>query len=130
MLQVQSRPVHPKVLLPQRTLGSDSPIATRTKGKVQVTEQRKRCPGAGKENGLETMTTRKNSLARGKVSEVKAQVQKATKERNPVKKHVGKHVCLKVLIFIINVFCFFSLCLKLPKPTKCLVSLTLYPSTS
>lgn len=102
MLQVLSRPVGQKVLLPHRALGSDSPTATRTKGKVQVSEQRKRCPGAGKENGLETMTTRKNSLARGKVTEVKAQVQKATKERNPIKKDVGKHVCMKVLIFIIN----------------------------
>lgn len=95
--KVQSRPVRPKVLLPQseRTLGSDSLIASRTKGKVQVSEQRKRCPSSGKENGLETMTTRKNSLARGKVAEVKVQVQKATKERNPVKKDVGKQVCVK-----------------------------------
>lgn len=95
--KVQSRPVRPKGLLPQsqRTLGSDSLIASRTKDKVQVSEQRKRCPGAGKENGLETMTTRKNSLAREKVSKVKAQVQKVTKERNPVKKDVGKQVCMK-----------------------------------
>ncbi|KAK1391253.1 hypothetical protein POM88_010309 [Heracleum sosnowskyi] len=94
--KVQSRPVRPKVLLPQseRTLGSDSLIASRAKGKVQVSEQRKRCPTTGKENGLETMTTRKNSLARG-ITEVKSQVQKTTKERNPVKKDVGKQVFLK-----------------------------------
>ncbi|KAL8128350.1 uncharacterized protein LOC141717313 isoform X2 [Apium graveolens] len=93
--KVESRPVRPKVLLPQRILGSDISFATKTKGKVQVSEQRKRCPGAGKENGLETMTTRKNSLARGNVSEVKVQVLKSTKERNPVKKDVGKHACVK-----------------------------------
>lgn len=102
MLQVQSRPVRPKVLLPQRTHGSDRLIAskTKTKGKNEVSEQRKRFPGAGKENVLETMTTSKNSLARVKVSEVKAQVQKATKERILIKKDVGKQVCVKVLLFI------------------------------
>lgn len=93
--KVQNRPVRPKVLLPQRTNAPDRLIDSRTKGKVQVSEQRKRFPGAGKENALETMATNKNSLARGKVSEVMVQVQKATKERIPVKKDVGKQVCVK-----------------------------------
>ncbi|KAL1822014.1 hypothetical protein ACET3Z_008792 [Daucus carota] len=95
--QVQSRPVRPKVLLPQRTHGSESSrlIASKPKGKVQVSEQRKKVLGSGKENMVETITKSKNLLARGKVAEVKAQVQKATKERIPAKKDVGKQVCVK-----------------------------------